>query len=89
MPAVKALLPEASATPNQVVHRALQLLDAIREVRCRRRAGGVCHARKLWLPTAAAKNGEGRWFAESVVILRLQVGFGVSVAGPDPAPIVP
>jgi hypothetical protein len=38
MPAVKALLPEAGATPNQVVHSALQLLDAIREVRCRRRA---------------------------------------------------
>jgi hypothetical protein len=38
MPAVKALLPEASATPNQVVHSALQLLDAIREVDSRRRA---------------------------------------------------
>src|SRR5687767_9719875 len=43
VPAMNALLTESGASPDQIVHGALQLLDAVGQVA--RRVLGICHGR--------------------------------------------
>jgi len=47
VPAMNALFTETGATPEQVVHGALQFLHSIRQIGRRRRACWVCHAGKV------------------------------------------